>query len=133
MIHKFRGQRKDNGEWVYGDYCQWQDRHYIAKPYESGFSGGELITYDLAGWHRVIPETVGQYTGLKDKNGTEGYQGDVTEDENGDRHVVEWDNDTGVNYLRSLSLGVCDKELYAIIEQKIIGNIHSDPKLLETN
>ena len=54
---KFRGKRIDNGQWVYGDLVQCA--HDI------------LILPINTGWthHKVIPETVGQFTGLLDKNG----------------------------------------------------------------
>ena len=66
----FRGKRTDNGEWVYGMLCNvFKDRELELA----------IQIHDVFEWvaYPVIPETVGQYIGIDDKNGVKIFDGDV--------------------------------------------------------
>lgn len=126
---KFRGKTKVNG-WVYGFLCHdWE----IKGP------GG--------GIHIVNKNTVGQYTGLKDENGKEIYEGDILKSDSGYRLIVKFGNHGYSAYTDCVELGFyceCVSEqakrqqiredfLFWVREEqsKIIGNIHENPELLE--
>lgn len=142
---KFRGRRLDNGEWVYGFYrqypifqkcgkCMDHINHFIDYEHNSEF---------------VDPATVGQYTGLKDKNGKEIYEGDIMLTQ-GPKcrfiQVVEFHNTretcgrgwVGVNHKTVDNFGH-DNPVQGGFSYfpmpchcEIIGNIHDNPELLKT-
>lgn len=129
----FRGKRDDTGEWIEGDLRQDKD---IGASYISGWN----YYADCAGLerepfeHEVIPESVGQYTGLTDKNGTKIFEGDIVRwtDSAGttNNFVVIWDNHKAMFYLHSCGYSVdlcdcCAKEL------TVIGNTYDNPELLK--
>ncbi len=78
-MRKSRGKRVDNGEWVYGHYCQIKGKHYIIpnnanSEYHDDYDRSHDFSRRLfGGFAEIIPETVGQFTGKLDKNGKEIY------------------------------------------------------------
>ena len=126
----FRGKRIDNGEWVFGSLLAWRDGDTDICCHNSD-NNGEM--------DKVIvrPETVGQFTGLTDKNGKKIFEGDILRfSYTGKNHGVEG---TEAVVFKSGKFGVewgWHKELVALdgfanTTIEVIGNIHDNPDLLE--
>lgn len=118
---KFRGKRMDNGGWVYGDLLQGNFSMFIVDMVNT-INGNKL--FDL-NYYEVLPETIGQFTGLKDKNGVEIYEGDVILFASHhlqvywDKHLAGFVDGSG-DYIGEKA-GSCE----------IIGNIHDNAELLK--
>lgn len=137
---KFRGKRIDNGEWVYGSLLLIENLAYVY----NGDSCPSEVNFEYE-FIAVDPATVGQYTGLKDKNGKEIWGGDIIEcigsDNKPIRHLVRYNDEYG-GYSQLLFMGngiTCELYDGGLISQKyicemgkyIIGNIHDNPELLK--
>jgi len=113
----FRGKRVDNDELVEGYFVKTvKSESQILIPIEEGFKS---IT--------VIPETVGQFTGLKDKNGKKIFEGDCLKGREG-IYVIEW-SDNSAKFTAMNNIFTIYQASASIYE--IIGNIHDNPELLE--
>ena len=122
---KFRGKQRRTGKWFYGNL-------YVKDIY-----GRTHICTTKCGCFDIDPETVGQFTGLMDKNGAEIYEGDIVKWSNGMLYAVKfWD---GMFYA---SIEECNEgifggfPLHRLIEYEdggceIVGNIHDNTELLK--
>lgn len=117
---KFRGRGAPRGkQWFYGDL----DTHT---------SGVCILDNDTL--HAVISETVGQFTGLKDSTGKEIYEGDIIQNEElfpHTRGVVSYDA-----YLTRFYIDTGDGDINDLRqdeENRVIGNVHDSPELLEAH
>jgi uncharacterized phage protein (TIGR01671 family) len=119
---KFRGKSFDNGEWVYGDYHKRAGGvHCIIKmePDENG-----KVVYVV---HQVAPDTIGQFTGLHDKNGKEIYEGDIVRYDMGGECEVSYCVGGG---FAGFDLSPAFHNGHQLTDVEVIGNIHDNPELL---
>jgi uncharacterized phage protein (TIGR01671 family) len=118
----FRGKRVDNGEWVEGFYAHYDDgnnRHaYII------LCGPEENRYFP--FIEVDPSTVGQFTGLTDKNGKKIFEGDILE-----TRMLHGKPIYGVMSWNTNSRGFGAWAVFSPLDEfEVAGNIHDNPKLV---
>lgn len=147
---KFRGKRVDNGEWIEG-YVYCGDIYGRSTDINNAVEV-LIINNDYDEWE-VIKETVGQFTGLYDKNGKEIYEGDIIKEFNGygsDNGIAKIEYDTATFDLgarHEYRQTICGFIAKAIDNQKynsesstqsfyekeceVIGNIHDKKEKVE--
>ena len=138
----FRGKRKDNREWVYGYVYRIWERVYILWG----------MTNDVPNMIEVDPETVGQYTGLTDKNGKKIFEGDIVKavivrdlgggtEKREETGIIGYDKIGMIgliekyagtipvwsDFFQELTLSGCINDFWF----EVIGNIHDNPELLK--
>ena len=118
----FRGKSVNDGRWVFGDLSNYGD-------YKTITTVKDFSIIDSCG---IIPETVGQYTGLKDLHGTRIFEADIV------KVYDVYCNETVVGVVEFCdgSFRICDKDftsydrwMYCKVE--VIGNVYDNQELLE--
>lgn len=125
----FRGKRVDNGEWIEGSFVKMDDIRCMIVTHSSGGA--------VSFGNQVDPKTVGQFTGLTDKNGKKIFEGDILQGtivsrwaKNVIRCEVVYSNDGFISVNRTRNSDWVHKVRFAK-DVKVIGNIHDNPELLE--
>ncbi|MDR0476211.1 MAG: YopX family protein [Treponema sp.] len=132
---EFRGKDIETGKWAFGSLLIREEKSPVpetTETYKKYFIvNGGFENYE----YEVIPETVGQYTGLKDKNGAKIFEGDTLhiEDrycENGIEFDIEFDEDSCCYISLGTNIEI-NRENMLMCE--VIGNIQDNPELLRVN
>lgn len=139
----FRGKRIDNAEWIEGDLLR--TKFYLDDSEHSLIFTAtvEFPRSEFGGANEVIPETVGQYTGLTDKNGKRIFEGDIVKHYNmfsdPEAYVIGhvyyfqdrcmWKRTTSDDF-NNTGRPIDDPEIHVGSKYEVIGNIHDNPELI---
>lgn len=128
---KFRGKKIENNEWLYGDLMQDDRGDYYIFPNDCG---------GLYAKNKVETNTIGQFTGLFDKNGKEIYEGDIVK-------FTKWNGELEIGLVKCDDCNPCmcieynteykqknwefDFIKCGTMKIEVIGNIHDNPELMK--
>lgn len=131
----FRGKGTIDGEWKYGYYAG----EVCKTPFSPTTKQDNIIQLGSNLWCEVVPDTVGQFTGLTDKNGTKIFEGDIVEYKTGDKLRIGRVFFSDFRASFSVTAGKngsarINNDLFNYIQNGnsviVIGNIYDNPELI---
>ena len=138
----FRGKSIKTNQWIYGGFHIWEKRQVCALSNDSLIDDeiSYVITvYSFADWNmprtmqavEVIADTVGQYTGLTDRNGRKNFEGDIVNilTENEEFGIITYDD--GGFFVDASTFSVDFMNNINGSDIEVIDNIHDNPKALK--
>lgn len=150
-MNDFIGKEKENmREILFRGKCElgecWKIGSLVIREDTYGNVQYEIVT-GQSEKYVVIPDTIGQYTGLKDKNDVKIFEGDILESQIGDKniwyvcfedgafviHMVNSYQLSAYQRKRTCLQNYCCSDDIALYDLKVIGNIHDNPELLNNN
>ncbi|ELN6994128.1 hypothetical protein RZY99_000304 [Listeria monocytogenes] len=126
---EFRGKRIDNGEWIYGNLMQFEDSAtFIFVDERKGASTLTYAHFIINNMHAIDEKTIGQYTGLKDKNSKKIFERDLCWDEHNECYgVVKFEEGKFLYVWENIA-----EDLWEVADSiEIYGNIHEIPSFIE--
>lgn len=135
---KFRGQ-DEHGYWHVGWLAETNDGTIYIAENDEGWTDDGFHNDDFSGWYKVLEKTIGQFTGLLDKNSEEIYEGDIITCINKSDSVYEIGRQMigFVAYEENGCYWFCKNNFqhyndWAFADDiEVIGNIHNNPELLK--
>jgi len=134
----FRGKRTDNGKFIEGDLIKLDNNTLIATKdmwasnLHDNYSTTKTLELEVL---PVVAKSVGQFTGLTDKNGTKVFEGDIISYYDGKKgQEIRYSKDGRLVWkLLQGETTINLIEIYDPLQMEVIGNIHDKPRIIKVS